>query len=43
MISKLGKDPQKLDAGLQLFRSLPELDRGASTITIYRATGRKSL
>ena len=37
VIAKLGKDPQKLNAGLNWFRSIPERDNGAVSVTIYRA------
>ena len=38
-IAKLDKDRQKLDAGLDWFRSIPHRDNGAVSATIYRASG----
>jgi hypothetical protein len=35
--SKLGKDVQKLKAGLDWFQSIPERNNGAVSATIYRA------
>lgn len=37
-IAKLGKDPQRLNAGLNWFQSIPERDDGAVSVTIYRAS-----
>lgn len=37
-IAKLGKDAQRLQAGLNWFRSIPQHEDGAVSITIYRAS-----
>lgn len=38
-VTKLGKNPQRLKAGLNWFRSIAKRHNGAVSATIYRATG----
>ena len=39
LIDKLGKDSQRLYAGLDWFNNIPNLSDGAASVTIYRASG----
>ncbi|EGJ34425.1 hypothetical protein LYNGBM3L_16380 [Moorena producens 3L] len=39
MTEKLGKDYQRLKAGLEFFRGLSKQPESAATITVYRASG----
>ncbi len=41
MVEKLGKDGDRLEKGLEHFRSVPDHPHGAITLNIYRATGHK--
>ena len=41
MVEQLDKDKNKLIAGLNWFHQLPDLENGAITIVIYRASGSK--
>ena len=41
MVEELGKDKDRLISGLNWFHQLPNLNDGAITVVIYRATGNK--
>jgi ubiquinone/menaquinone biosynthesis C-methylase UbiE len=43
MVEKLGKEAQRLEAGLSLFQSIPSLSNSAAAIAIYRATASKPI